>query len=321
MKSIEEQFIDLYGPVLDRWSDHIKTVCPKCFSKALACNTRKGLVTCFACGYGRGIPPITGKPYLGTEAEVDIKLQMSILEDIIPTQTLSDRHTDYLRQRGILNPQRYGICTASMDLVLALRKKYSMDQLIAAGFYSEIKGHILPSFALDNGRILIPYWSDSTIIGLKSRANPFDFQSHTQRYVTLKGAKLSKAAWYFNTGLDSKDLFITEGELKAVVATEQQLLCIGMSGVACWKAAIKFARPRIYKGQIERIFIVFDVEANKQKNQLVQENALQIQKAFPRITRILTLPLEGQKVDLDSFLVKYGAKELEYLAEDSWGYR
>jgi putative DNA primase/helicase len=118
-------------------------------------------------------------------------------------------------------------------------------------------------------------------------------------------------------------LLITEGEKKALCATQNSFHCIGLSGVDCWHAKRSGTLlPDLdhIKWRHRPVFICFDSDAadneNVQTNERLLASALTHQGAKVRIVR-LPGGDHGEKVGLDDFLVANGPAALHELVESA----
>jgi putative DNA primase/helicase len=107
-------------------------------------------------------------------------------------------------------------------------------------------------------------------------------------------------------------LLVTEGELKALAATQAGFHCVGLSGVDCWHPKYKVTLlpdlARIaWKGR--KVYIAFDSDAaknpNVDRNERELAAVLTAHGATVKIVRILPGPA-GEKMGLDDYLVAHG---------------
>jgi hypothetical protein len=110
-------------------------------------------------------------------------------------------------------------------------------------------------------------------------------------------------------------LLITEGEFKALAATQMGFPCVGLSGIDCWHGRRKTTlSPDLAQisWKDREVCIVFDSDAATNKDVLRAEcelaAALVDQGAKVKVVRLPPGP-EGAKVGLDDFLVAHGPSE------------
>jgi putative DNA primase/helicase len=110
------------------------------------------------------------------------------------------------------------------------------------------------------------------------------------------------------------DLFITEGEKKALAAAQLGLCCIGLGGVDSWRVSKSADRllPQLeaieWRGR--RVFIVFDSDRNQKDEIRDAESRLAVQlKQHGATVKVIGLPEgpNGDKVGLDDLLAAHGA--------------
>jgi hypothetical protein len=150
-----------------------------------------------------------------------------------------------------------------------------------------------------------------------------------QRYGQLSGT-LNEA--YFSPVLDwsqvvtdpAYDLWITEGELKAACACVQNIPCIGLGGVWCFKSTklqmhlIPSLEQIVWQGR--RVYICYDSDAASNPLVMAAEVALAREltrlSAFPTIVR-LPSRADGHKNGLDDYLVERGIAGLEQCRKEA----
>jgi hypothetical protein len=148
---------------------------------------------------------------------------------------------------------------------------------------------------------------------------PLDKDGRPAKYLTAKGRG---NRLYLPPNLPegilldtSRDLLITEGEKKALKATQEGLPCIGLAGVWCFRGKDKQGESRPIRDldyiqwQGRFVYIVFDSdladkpEVQRAESALAQE--LQDRGAEVRVAR-LPDGRDGMKVGLDDYLVQHG---------------
>ena len=140
---------------------------------------------------------------------------------------------------------------------------------------------------------------------------------------------------YFPCGSDdalsdlSQPLLLTEGEKKALKATQEGFSCIGLSGVYSWRSkqsgSIKSdddcllpeLKAIAWKGRT--IYIAFDHDkVPKPEVRQAERRLADVLQRRGAVVHVVTLPgAAGEKVGLDDFLVAYGPAALWKLLEES----
>lgn len=120
-------------------------------------------------------------------------------------------------------------------------------------------------------------------------------------------------------------IFITEGELKSACACANDLACIGLGGVWCFKSAAHnmslLPGFQWFQWKDRTVYIVYDSDAIIKPQVVKAENALARELfntlgAIPYIVRLPSLDSE-YKTGLDDFLVEKGIKEFKEVALDN----
>lgn len=323
LETLHEQFIKAYGSeVKPREGNNIRLVCPKCGHKSLSCNIQNGLVYCFHCTYGKGLK-FQGSPTGFTEAPVDETLHRQVSCQLLDFCTLFPDHKDYLLKRGVYHPEYYKIVTVPFRVDKLLLQHFTEDELINSGYFYKGENSYGISKALDARRILIPFWQDDTIIGIKSRIRPYvDELSEEPRYICPKGSKVKSKLWY--RGLRGPDIIITEGELCAIAAREAGFATIGIPGIA--QIATKELQSELIRilklSNAQRVFIILDTDPDIKNDPIKLHHALTLYRTVTN-SCILYLPQDNmkEKMDLDLFLSRNSLNELIYHMERAWKLR
>jgi predicted RNA-binding Zn-ribbon protein involved in translation (DUF1610 family) len=317
--SLADQFIEAFGTVISESSQEMKFICPECRHKGLYANKSTGLFHCFHCGFKgkkEGLAEVV-KPKL-----VDVDLQLRMLHVVINECTLDKGHRKYLLQRGIYHPEIWGICTIPNRILQLLLSKFSSQQLEDAGLVHQTARGAMTAKFLEPRRILIPFWSGDTLIGAKSRNNPFDPDANPDyKYLASPGAKIGSSI--FHKGKLEGDFILTEGELKAIVATEEGFTVGATSGMIPSASVLSQISRLVNSRQITRFFIAYDSSPSFWTNVSMLKSLYKLTSLCSKKACIVEFPLEeGQtKEDLDSYLIKNGAGDFDYLLELSWSNR
>lgn len=323
MPTFEEIFRQRYGRVFDRWESHIKVTCPNCGSKSLACNIVNGLIFCHSCTFGKGLPPPkAATPSTVPPQEIEPELHKAALQCLIDNSSLEISHRAYLRGRGVYHPEKFKLVTVPWQPYTILSKHFSDDQLHRSGLYRKYPDGLVACRALQERRILIPILNNGEIVGGKTRENPFGIFTEDPTYLIVKGPKREIPFWWTEEPASVKDVIITEGELKAMAACSINLYCLASNGHAIPKGGLEKLKEILNRIKFERLFVVYDSEADPKKQKSVDSSSGDILRFFsPKCARV-RLPLLGrQKMDLDTYLLSQGEKYFLDLLEDSWASR
>lgn len=314
MRSLEDIFVEKYGPVKQRWTDNIAVKCPKCKHNSLSCNIIHGAYLCFHCDYGRGKPPIKGQPGESLGEPVDKELQVKVLKNLLDNLTLSKTHKEYLKKRGVYNPEKYGIVTMSHEGAMFLNKNYSPKELESSGLYRNYNGRLSPTISLEWGRIIIPAWRGQKFVGIESRSDPYSSRDDVAKYASPRGGGSGKFIWYKKV---EKDFILTEGKLKAIVALEEGFTAGCLAGLNATKKAMEHMNFLVDKLGIERVFIIMDNHTNKSDLETINRQVEKLHLTIPK-SCIVSLPTKEGKIDLDSFLLQNKRDDLIDLMEEAW---
>jgi len=306
------KLIDLFGAPIQDFGEEVKFVCPECSKKALFCNINKGLCHCFVCDYSTFVK--LDNVITVPEVEIDPKLQLKVTQKIVDLFTLDSTHREYLKKRGIFNPEKYKLSTVPFQAHKILSQYFTNEELLKSG-YCVMREQLQPRSVLNCRRIIIPYWNKDKILTLKSRINPFEIEEDFKpRFASPKHSQVGSLVWYQNI---KDEVIITEGELKAIGAIEAGYCAVGLSGINPAPKALDKLK-RILK-DCSKIYIIFDTDPELETNLQVIESAVKIQSMFLKRSVITFLPIgENQKVDLDSYLVNNELEDFDYFLADSW---
>ncbi len=217
-----------------------------------------------------------------------------------------------------------------------LRASGLSDETIrCAGIYSE-EGHLRIATILNRkkwsrkcGSVLVFPFKDETGAVVLQRVkpdNPPKRNGKPAKYLSPSGSQVRA---YIPPGVfdvladSSRELLITEGEKKALKASQERFPCLGLTGVDCWhvkrsSALIPDLERVKWNGRL--VFIVFDSDAAENPN--VRDNVTLLADALRKRgakVKVVWLPSEsdGAKVGLDDFLVKHGKGALRKLLDQA----
>lgn len=323
MKSFADAFTDRFGPPVKQHGGQLIFCCPTCAHKSLSANVVNGLYNCWSCGFSQkkgGKVEGTAGDY--RETEIDRDLQRKMIRAVLDGWSLSNLHRGYLKKRGIFRPEKYKICTVPFDAVEQLITAFPKAHYEASGLINRDfeTGKLRPAMCLEPRRILIPYWNGSEYITFKSRQNPFEFDEWDGwKYMSPRGSKVGSHLFY-RVDFSSRDLLITEGELKALAALEAGFWTTAIPGIEFSKPVITELMALISRSRVQRAFIVLDNEPEIANHYPVLRSMYRLSEWLGNKACIVPLPKKAEhlKMDLDLFFSSHNANDLEDVLEDSW---
>lgn len=320
-ESLEDIFVRKYGsPVRSSGAQWVMHRCPECGRHALACNLEHGYVRCFHCGLR---DKEQGSSSAREARYVDRRAQLDILAWMVGHCQLSPAYKRFLRDRGIQDPRKFGLVTAPWDLLSRLRSSglFTNQQLEDSGlFYPDRNtGCLIPSSCLKPERLIIPYITDGKLVGIKSRvALSEESEEKSLRYLTPPGFTISQYLW--NVTLGGQDLYLTEGELKAITGLSMGHHCASIPGLVTWSRLL----PSLQRlaTRYRRVFLVLDSDPGYQRSIPHIKTATALCSALPN-SCILFLPQADadHKGALDTYLVQSSERDFLGLSEDAWNNR
>jgi ribosomal protein L37AE/L43A len=318
MDTIENELVKKFGPIIKRQSStQVYFICPDCSSSKLSANLEKGIVHCWKCGYKLG-KRLVGIPSF-KPTKINKTLQLKIIKFLSDNLELEDLHREYLKERGVFNPQEYKIGSIPFNILDILGREFSEKELVSSGLGYRYSGAFRLSLTLEPRRIFIPYWHLDEIVGCKTRENPYLYSELDIKYLIPKGCSIGQNLFQKKPTTNS-DLLITEGELKCIAALENHYDCVAVPGINYSLKVTQQIRKLAGTKTIRRIFVVFDNDRNFMQKQEVISSICKTcsiigQKAAPVILPKLSAT---EKQDLDSFFKAHNSKDFDEILEDSW---
>ena len=163
--------------------------------------------------------------------------------------------------------------------------------------------------AVLGNRISFPYIVDSQIIDIRGRA--LDKADPVRYKSPIGSAQLRGADYPYNHKDSHTDHIITEGEIKAAIASQHGIPCVAVPGIVSW-------RPKLH-GTAKQT-IVFDSTSSRQTREITY-------RAIDKLSRklynphVAALPLRGNdKMDIDTFILAYGAEEFRTIVNSALPY-
>jgi DNA primase len=279
-----------------------KETCPECGGHNLYVTPHNGLKYCFNCGYRNGRSQNSAAFTRNPETIQEIRDYYDKCVNYYASCMSSEAYV-YLRSRGItdttIKQRRIGFCPDTHHSL------YDLPIAKTAGI-STGRNSVL------HGRIIFPYLTPTgQVVDLRGRALAGD----VVKYKGPFGSAFTRGAdeWPYGSETVSGSFLVTEGEIKAIVATQHGFPAVGLPGINTWKW-----RTRELAEQ--PITIVFD----SQKDTTVSEAVYQaVDKLASRLNecKVATLPLMGKtKMDLDEFVLTSGLHELKLVLDKALPY-
>ncbi|WP_374030002.1 hypothetical protein [Bdellovibrio bacteriovorus] len=230
----------------------------------------------------------TPSAILKARAVKNLALTKVVNQDILKLLNLASEDRDELHRRGLSDPQvetgqyRSFYSFSTRVLIARLLERYTFEELLQVpGFYAKSKTDLMMS-KLDG--LMIPIRAaDGAITAFKIRRRYV--QDGQNRFLLLSnhlgvsaGNELHVPIFPVN---DSKTLRLTEGELKADIATVfSSVKTIGIPGVSSWRTAI----PYVKESGCDHLILSFD--SDLYENPRVRRALVEAYKAFKNITSV-----------------------------------
>lgn len=276
-----------------------KTTCPRCGGNDFYVTPSNGVGYCFHCTY--------------FERDGDKKSSEESLEYSIPAiRALYKKLAEYYHSCLTTDIKDYLIARGfSESSIKELKIGYIPDESrkdIEARLGKDSGLYINGKAVLGN-RISFPYLVDNQVIDIRGRALD---KTDPVRYKSPVGsAQLRGADYPYNHKDSHTDHIITEGEIKAAIASQHGIPCVAVPGIVSW-------RPKLH-GTAKQT-IVFDSTKNRQTREITY-------RAIDKLSRklynphVAALPLRGNdKMDIDTFILAYGAEEFKTIVNNALPY-
>lgn len=321
-QDLSEIFTQRFGqPVRNSGELWVMYRCPECQHRSLACNVQHGHVLCHFCGWRERAQ---GQSVQYTKREYNLQAQHAIIVWCIKNCGLTPAYKQFLDDRNIRNPRKWGLVTCEWNLVSRLVREggFSQDQLVESGLFrfgDQGQGTVKPSACMKPGRLIVPYISGGQLVGFKSRvslAEELDAQSI--KYLSAPGISISQYLWHVTN--QGQDLYLTEGELKAITGLELGVSCVSISGLQAWRRTLPSIK-QIAKRYV-RVFIVLDSDPGYQRSIPHLTAATKLYSELPN-SCILFLPQVSSdtKQALDSYLLNFSTSDFLGLSNRAWSVR
>lgn len=222
-----------------------------------------------------------------------------------------NRHPDaikYLHSRGItdysIDRFKIGYCDGNIGWRYGLSRDYPPEDLIKLPIFHKINDRIYDMF---NNRITFPVISDNRIRHMTSRTLPGKRESKI-KHLHQKG----KILYAINHDIlhYSDYVFITEGPIDCITLHQLKLPAIGLLG------AHRITREIISDLIGKIVYIVFDTETNK-AGEIASIRLAKKLVTYGIKSKIITLPAEENKVDINSYFKNHSIEEFRELIKSA----
>ena len=276
-----------------------KTTCPKCGGNDFYVTPSNGVGYCFHCTY--------------YEREGDERVAVQKLHySVEALRALYKKLTEYYHScitpevRLYLNSRGYDDSTIS-----TLKLGYIPDEPLKqidpilgkdSGLYSNGR-------AVLGNRISFPYIVKDMVVDIRGRALD---KNDPIRYKSPMGTASVRGADYpYNYQDITQDHIVTEGEIKAGLATQAGIPCVALPGIVSWRPMLK---------QTVKQTIIFDTTRNKSTREItfraVDKLASKLYNPY-----VVVLPLgSDDKMDIDAFILKKGEEEFRTIVNNALPY-
>ena len=276
-----------------------KTTCPKCGGNDFYVTPSNGVGYCFHC------------TYFEREGEEKVAVQ-KLHYTVEALRTLYKKLAEYYHScitpevRMYLNSRGYDdntISTLKLGFIPDEVLK-SVDPVLGkdSGLYSNGK-------AVLGNRIAFPYIVKDMVVDIRGRAID---KNDPIRYKSPMGTASVRGADYpYNYADITEDHVITEGEIKAGLATQAGVKCVALPGIVSWRPMVK---------QSVKQTIIFDTTRNKSTREItfraIDKLASKLYNPY-----VVVLPLgNDDKMDIDAFILKRGEEEFRTIVNNALPY-
>jgi len=285
--------------------------CDTGYSRHLAVSPSNGLYYCFKCGSnpdGLGKGSITKLArHLGSSVNVSLSyseedpvsyyIQDVVIEFILSNAVLSDYHKGYLAARGI-DYKRFNLLSTD-GLFEKLANRFAETQLVSAGL---AKPGMRPSKCMEDCRIIIPYPDQMYLRTRSTRWN---------EKIVYAGPNGVSAKDHYWGRVHPKYVMITEGEFKAMAAVSAGVNTIALPGMNTSHLKVS---TTLKESNTRIVYLCFDTQEDMTGvDHAVDSLVKAIRRQFLPVIYRVRLPLipsidHGQKMDIDSFIGKFGGE-------------
>jgi DNA primase len=291
--------------IRSRRENEVLGVCPVCGCRDANFNLSKLVWRCWHCPAKGSIVPEEGYEVQEVEEpKFDIpeirKLYSKLAEKY--HVSLFPKVIDYLKARGLtedtINKFKLGFCGTDFH------EEYTNK-------VAEDSGVVYQDYPVLSNRIVIPYTYKDEVVDLRGRIldSIFTYRKDTPTYISLFGGHKSRGAdFLFNHDIIEKEkmLIITEGEFKALVATQHGFPVVATPGIFGWNS--KWSE--LFKDK--EVILAADNEKISGLRSPAYLMAKMLSREMPHLkVAILYKTAKQDKVDIDSIILNRGVKSFE----------
>lgn len=277
-----------------------KTTCPKCGGNDFYVTPANGLSYCFHCTYSEKD---------GNKSHDERK----IVNSIETIQSFYTSVTEYYHS-SITTQVRMYLNSRGYD-------DNAISQLKLGYIPNEPMHHVNQELLRDSGlyvyeravlgdRISFPYIVDGKVTDIRGRSMD---KNEPTRYKSPLGTASNRGAIYPYNFIDSmSEHIVTEGEIKAGIASQFGFKCVALPGIASWR--------QMTANSTSKQTIVFDSARNKSS----REHTL---RAIDNLAKklynpyVAMLPLgKEDKMDIDTFILSKGPDEFRTIITNALPY-
>jgi DNA primase len=276
-----------------------KTTCPKCGGNDFYVTPSNGVGYCFHC------------TYFEREGEEKTAVQ-SISCSVETLRAFYTKLADYYHScitpevRTYLHSRGYDDGTIQL-----LKLGYIPDEPLKQvdPTLGKDSGLYVHGKAVLGNRVSFPYIVKNIVVDIRGRALD---KNDPIRYKSPIGTASVRGADYgYNHTDASEDHVITEGEIKAGIASQAGVKCVALPGIVSWRPMLK---------QTVKQTIIFDSTRNRNTREItfraIDKLAVRLYNPY-----VAVLPLGSEdKMDIDSFILKRGEQELKTIVNNALPY-
>lgn len=316
-QEIIQKFDEQFGETFQTCGAQIKKRCPECQCKALSCNISLGIYRCFQCNYSGKLDIKVKVKKEAIKKKFSQKLQLQLLDRILENSILKDSHRRYLKKSGVLYPDQWNLKSVPLN-PREICKDFSSKDLLKSGLFKETGSGIVPIPTLSSDNIIIPYYDyEGNLVAAKTR-NVILGTLSKYKYMAFPESPTSSFV-YSCLIPGKKDLIITEGEKKAIIANSFGFSTCAFGGLGFGKDAVKRLKSIVIKEKISRLFIILDKDDDFDNKLSAKLQACKLFNEFSNKACIVFLDqMNPDKVGLDDYLLSYGSDELQWILEETW---
>lgn len=269
-----------------------KTDCPMCAGNDFYITPHNGVGFCFHCGHWTRDGHAEHKPKVRSQHIDEIRNYYAQTTEYYHS-SLDTAAYAFLTKRGFTDETikrfKIGYCPLGKHPIYKgqIAQEAGLATITQTGFLA--------------GRITFPYfYDDNTITDIRGRSlDPFDATRYKSPY---HDGYYRGADFPYNFHLRcNKRLILTEGEIKADIASQIQYPAMALPGIMSWRDGLVIDLDTDYT-------MIFDSQHNmRDVRKAIVRIADKLVAAGVNSPRIGTIPLFGRsKMDIDDLIIAYG---------------